>query len=61
MAAQTIWVPVYVVGADGKKAYQFAKLTGVMTNTHVPEGEPCINSRAMTVTPSTDLQPSEAP
>lgn len=59
MAAITIYVPVYTVGANGKKAYQFAKLTGTLTNNRVPEGEACINSRAMTVTPTSRLQPDE--
>jgi len=56
-----IWVPVYMVGANGKKAYQFAKITGVVTNQKVPEGELCINSRVMTRTPPEDLQPPDTP
>ena len=59
MAAIDIYVPVYKVGANGKKAYQFAKITAVVTNARVPEGELCLSSRTMTLTPSPDRQPPE--
>jgi len=59
MAAVDIYIPVYRVGANGKKAYQFAKVTAVITNQKVPEGEVCISSRVMTSTPSQDRQPDE--
>ena len=57
MASQKIYVPVYVVGNNGMKAYQFAVLSGTLTNDKVPEGEPCVSSRVMTLTPPADLQP----
>lgn len=58
MAAIDLYIPVFMVGANGKKAYQFAKVNGVtVTNATVPEGELCINARAITKTPPTDLQP----
>lgn len=64
MAAVDIYVPVYMEGKPGtgnagKKAYQFAKLTGVVTFNKVPEGAVCINSRAVTQTPPEDIQPEE--
>jgi len=60
MAAISVYVPVYTVGADGKKAWEFAKVNATLTTgpgNPVPEGEPCISSRAMTVTPPASLQP----
>jgi len=57
MAQIDVYVPVYKVGANGKKAYQFAKITAVITNATVPEGEVCLNSRYLTVTPPERLQP----
>lgn len=58
MAAIELYVPVYMVGADGKKAYQFAKVNGVtVTNAQVPEGELCIKSGAVTTTPPQSIQP----
>jgi len=57
MASIDIYVPVYMVGANGKKAYQFAKINAVVTNARVPEGALCINSRVLTVTPPEKLQP----
>lgn len=60
MAQVSVYVPVYMVGADGKKAYELVKLTGTLTTgpgNLVPEGEPCINSRSMTLTPPAKLQP----
>jgi len=62
MAAIDMYVPVYMVGANGKKAYQFAKINGVtVTNARVPEGALCISSRVLTVTPPPKLQPPETP
>jgi hypothetical protein len=61
MAAQDIYVPVYTTGADGKKAYQYAKLTGTLSFTQVPEGAPMVGSRSMTTTPKKSQQPPEAP
>jgi len=59
VAAIDLYVPVYMVGANGKKAYQFAKVSGVtVSNAKVPEGALCINSRALTVTPPKRLQPA---
>jgi len=58
MAAIDLYVPVYMVGANGKKAYQFAKVNGVtVSNAQVPEGELCIKSSVMTTTPPADMQP----
>lgn len=59
MAAIDVYVPVYMIGADGRLAYQFAKLTAVVTNARVPEGQLCISSRVMTATPPQRLQPKE--
>jgi len=61
MAAIDIYVPVYMVGADGNLAYQFAKVTGVVTNAKVPEGEVCISSRVLTQTPPERTQPKDTP
>jgi len=60
MANKSFYVPVYMVGSDGKKAYELLKVSGTILqgpDQTVPEGEPCINSRAMTVTPPAKLQP----
>jgi len=60
MAAVSVYVPCYMVGADGKKAYEFIKLNGtVLTGAGqtVPEGECMINSRVVGQTPPTELQP----
>jgi len=60
MAAISVYVPCYMVGADGKKAYEFIKLTGtVLTGSGqtVPEGECMISSRVIRSTPPTALQP----
>lgn len=57
MAAIDIYIPVYMTGANGKKAYQFAKITGVVTKAKVPEGAVCISSRVITSTPAQDRQP----
>jgi len=59
MANISIYVPVYMVGANGKKAYQFAELTAQVTTNQVPEGEVCLNSRYMTVTPPARIQPPD--
>jgi len=56
-----VYIPVYMVGANGKKAYQYAKLNAVVTNAFVPEGAVCINSRAVTVVPPEKLQPPPTP
>jgi len=60
MAAVSVYVPVYMEGADGKKAFELVKLSGTLTtgpgNT-VAEGEPMISSGSMTVTPPAALQP----
>jgi len=61
MAQQDVYVPVYTVGANGKLAYQFAKINAVLTNAKVPEGAPMIDSRVMRSTPSQDIQPPETP
>ena len=62
MAAVDLYVPVYMVGANGKRAYQFAKVKGVVvTSAKVPEGELCIRSNAMTLTPAARLQPDSGP
>jgi hypothetical protein len=61
MAAIDVYVPVYMVGADGTKAYQFAKLTGTVGFAKVPEGEVCLSSRTMTTTPAADKQPKPTP
>jgi len=61
MAAIDIYVPVYMIGANGKKAYQFARITAVVTNAKVPEGEVCISSRVLTVTPPAAIQPPDTP
>lgn len=57
MANIDVYVPYYTTGANGKKAHQFIKLNGVVTNAKVPEGEVCINSRVITSTPPQDMQP----
>lgn len=57
MASVDVYVPVYMVGADGTKAYQFAKLTGTLSLAKVPEGEICLSSRTMTTTPAAAKQP----
>jgi len=59
MANVSIYVPVYMVGANGKKAYQFAKLTGIVTHARVPAGKLCLKSNVLTVTPAAALQPEE--
>jgi hypothetical protein len=57
MANVDVYVPVYMVGADGSKAYQFAKLTAAVTTAKVPEGEVCVKSSSVTTTPAQELQP----
>jgi len=60
MAAISVYVPCYMVGADGKKAYEFIKLNGtVLTGAGqtVPEGECMIDSRVIMSTPPEDMQP----
>ena len=65
MAAVDIYIPVYMKGKagsknEGRSAYQFAKVTGVVTHAKVPEGAACISSRVVTVTPPLDLQPDDS-
>lgn len=65
MPAIDFYVPVYMEGKPGSKnagknAYQFAKFTGVVTHAKVPEGELCLNSRFLTVTPPPSLQPDDS-
>ena len=57
MAAIDLYVPVYKVGANGKKAYQFSKVSAAVTNATVPEGELCIKSSSVTSTPPESQQP----
>jgi len=60
MAQKSFYVPVYMEGSDGKKAYEFLKVSGTIlqgTDQTVPEGEPMINPRSMSVTPPKRLQP----
>lgn len=59
MAAVSVWVPVYTVGDNGEKAYQFAKLTGTISNRKIPEGEVMIDSRVVGLTPAAALQPPD--
>jgi len=61
MAQIDLYVPVYRVGANGKLAYQLAKVSGVtVTNATVPEGELMIKSSAVGKTPPESLQPPPA-
>jgi len=60
MAAKNVYVPCFMVGEDGKKAYEYIKLTGtVLTGAGqtVPEGECMIDSRVIRSTPPKRLQP----
>jgi len=60
MAAKNVYIPCYMVGADGKKAYEFIKLTGTITTgpgNAVDEGECMIDSRVIRGTPPKSLQP----
>jgi hypothetical protein len=57
MASIDLYVPVYMEGANGKKAYQFAKVAATVTNAQVPEGELCLKSSTLTTTPTAALQP----
>jgi len=60
MAVRKVFFPVYETGDDGKKAYEFIEVTGVLVKgpgKTVPEGEACVNSRSMTSTPPADIQP----
>jgi len=64
MPAIDIYIPIYMTGKpgtknEGKKAYQFAKIVANVTHNRVPEGEICLNSRHITVTPPADRQPEE--
>lgn len=60
MAAISVYVPCFMVGADGKKSYEYIKLNGTVlqgAGQTVPEGECMINSRVIGKTPPTRLQP----
>lgn len=60
MPAQKIYFPFYTTGEDGKKAYEWIVVTGVMSKgpgTTIPEGEVCVSSRSMASTPPARLQP----
>jgi len=60
MAAKNVYVPCYMLGADGKLAYEFIKISGtVLTGAGqtVPEGECMISSRVVSSTPPASLQP----
>jgi len=60
MAAKNVYVPCFMVGADGKRAYELIKLSGtVLTGVGqvVPEGECMISSRVIQSTPPAKLQP----
>lgn len=60
MAAKNVYVPCYMVGDDGKKAYELIKLTGTVlmgTGQTIPEGECMISSRVIQNTPPPSLQP----
>ena len=60
MAAKNVYVPCYMVGADGKKAYELIKLNGtVLTGAGqaIDEGECMISSRVIQSTPPKSLQP----
>jgi len=60
MAAKNVYVPCYMVGADGKKAYEFIKINGVVlqgAGQTVPEGECMVDSRVIGSTPPANIQP----
>ena len=60
MPAQKIYIPVYMVGADGEKSYEYVVVNGTYDTgpgKTVPEGEPMISSRVVQSTPSAKLQP----
>lgn len=60
MAVKNVYVPCYMVGDDGKMAYEFIKLAGTVVKgpaQTVPEGECMIDSRVIRGTPPTRLQP----
>jgi len=60
MAAKNVYVPCFMIGADGKKAYELIKLSGQVlqgAGQTIPEGECMINSRAVGSTPPPRLQP----
>jgi len=60
MASKKVYVPCYMIGADGEKAYEYIELNGtVLTGPGktVPEGECMISSRAIQSTPPARLQP----
>lgn len=60
MAAKSVYVPCFMVGDDGKRAYEFIKLQGTVlmgAGQTVPEGECMISSRVIESTPPEKLQP----
>jgi len=60
MAQISVYVPCFMVGADGRKSYEFIKLNGTVDTgpgKTVPEGECMIDSRVIRSTPPVELQP----
>ena len=60
MAAISVYVPCYMIGDDGKKAYEYIKLNGTVlqgAGQTVPEGECMVDSRVIRQTPPARLQP----
>lgn len=60
MAAKKVYVPCFLMGDDGERAYEFIELTGVLVTgvgKAVPEGECMISSRVVQSTPPVRLQP----
>lgn len=60
MANKSVYIPCYMVGDDGEKAYEFIELKGTTfkgPGTTVPEGECMVDSRSITQTPPERLQP----
>lgn len=60
MANKDVYVPCFMEGADGKRAYELIKLSGTVVRglgKAVPEGECMISSRVIGKTPPVELQP----
>jgi len=60
MAAKNVYVPCFMVGANGEKSYEYIKLSGVVltgAGQTVPEGECMVSSRVIQSTPPARLQP----
>ena len=60
MASKSVYVPCFMVGDDGKKAYELIKLNGTIVQgagQTIPEGECMISSRVVMSTPPPRLQP----